>query len=69
MTKTMTITGMMCMRCEARVKKTLEAIDGVTEAVPSAANNCAVVTLSKPVDDAVLKAAVEGVGYEVKGIQ
>ena len=69
LTKTMTISGMMCVRCEARVKKALEAIEGVLEAKPSAAANNAVVTMSAPVADEVLKAAVEAKGYEVKGIQ
>lgn len=69
MTKTMKIDGMMCMHCEARVKKTLEAIDGVIAAEASAANSIAVVTMSAPVDDAVLKKAVEDQGYEVKGIE
>ncbi len=32
MEKTMKIEGMMCGHCEARVKKTLEGIEGVTEA-------------------------------------
>ena len=69
MTKTMTIEGMMCPHCEARVKKTLEAIDGVESAVPSHTAGTAVVTLSKDVPDAVLKEAVEYQDYPVKGIE
>ncbi len=68
MKKTIQITGMMCPHCEARVKKALEAIDGVTEANPSHEANKADLTLSHEVDDASLKAAVEAEGYEVTGI-
>lgn len=69
MTKTMKIEGMMCPHCEARVKKALEAIDGVTEAVPSHESNTAMVTLSKDVANEVLKAAVEAQDYPVLGIE
>ena len=69
MTRTMRIEGMMCPRCEAHVRKALEAIDGVESAVASHTEGTAVVTLSKPVDDAVLKAAVEAEEYPVLGIE
>ena len=69
MTKTMNIKGMMCGHCEARVKKTLEAIDGVKEAVVSHEAGTAVVTLEKEVADEVLKNAVEAQDYPVKGIE
>ena len=69
MTKTMTIEGMMCPHCEARVKKALEAIDGVENAVPSHVAGTAVVTLSKDVADETLKSAVEAQDYPVKGIE
>ncbi|MCR5153365.1 MAG: metal-transporting ATPase, partial [Lachnospiraceae bacterium] len=69
MTKTMNIKGMMCVHCEARVKKTLEAIDGVSEAVVSHEKGTAVVTLTKDVANDVLKAAVEGQDYEVVSVE
>ena len=69
MKKTMHITGMMCGHCEARVKKALEAIDGVTEAVVSHEAGTAVVTLSKDVADDVLKNAVEAQDYPVTSIE
>ena len=69
MTKTMKIEGMMCGHCEARVKKTLEAIDGVKEAVVSHEAGTAIVTLEKEVADEVLKNAVEAQDYPVKGIE
>lgn len=68
MTKTLTVEGMMCMHCEARVKKALEAIDGVENAVASHEAGTAVVTLSKDVPDDVLKKAVEDQDYPVKAI-
>ena len=69
MTKTMHITGMMCGHCEARVKKTLEAITGVTEAVVSHEAGTAVVTLDADVADSVLKEAVEAQDYSVTAIE
>ncbi len=69
MTKTMKIEGMMCPHCEARVKKTLEAIPGVESAVADHSAGTAVLTLSGPVEDAVLKAAVEAQDYQVLGIE
>ena len=69
MTKTVKIDGMMCPHCEAHVKKALETLDGVELAEPSHTENRAVVTLSKPVADDELKAAVEGAGYTVLGIE
>ena len=69
MTKTMKIEGMMCGHCEAAVKKALEAVSGVASADVSHEKGTAVVTLSSPVDDAVLKKAVEDKDYTVKGIE
>ena len=68
MKKTISIEGMMCAHCEATVKKALEALPEVTEAVVSHTAGTAVVTLSAPVDDAALKAAVEAKDYTVTGI-
>ena len=69
MTKTMKIEGMMCGHCEARVKKILEGIEGVTEAVVSHEKGTAVVTLEKEVADSVLKEAVEAQDYKVVSVQ
>ena len=69
MTKTMHITGMMCGHCEARVKKTLEAIEGVKEAIVSHEAGTAVVTLDADVADSVLKEAVEAQDYPVTSIE
>ena len=69
MEKTMHITGMMCSHCEARVKKALEAVDGVTEAKVSHEAGTAVVTLSKDVANDTLKQAVEAQDYPVTSIE
>ena len=65
MEKTMKIEGMMCGHCEARVKKTLESIPGVSEAAVSHEKGTAVVTLDGEVADQVLKKAVEDQDYQV----
>lgn len=65
MEKTIKIEGMMCPHCEATVKKTLEELDGVTQAVASHEKGTAVVTLEKDVPFEMLKKAVEDKGYTV----
>ena len=67
MVKTMKIEGMMCAHCEARVKKCLEALPQVDEAVVSHEQGTAVLKLNADVSDDVLKKAVEDQGYEVVG--
>ncbi len=69
MTKTMQIEGMMCGHCEARVKKSLEALSEVKEASVSHETGTAVVTLENEVSDDVLKKAVEDQEYTVVSIQ
>ena len=67
MEKTMKIEGMMCGHCSGRVKKVLEELPQVVEAVVSHENGTAVITLNAPVDDALLKKTVEDQGYTVIG--
>ncbi|MBO5556813.1 MAG: cation transporter [Oscillospiraceae bacterium] len=67
MEKTLKIEGMMCPHCEARVKKALEAVEGVEQAVVSHEAGTAVVTGNAA--DEALKAAVEAADYKVLGIQ
>ena len=69
MQKTMKIEGMMCQHCEARVKKTLEKIEGVASAEVSHTAGTAIVELSADVDNAVLKQAVEDQDYTVLAIE
>ncbi len=65
MEKTLKIEGMMCMHCEAHVKKALEALDGVESVVASHEKGIAVITLSAEVSDELLKKTVENEGYKV----
>lgn len=69
MTKTVKIEGMMCEHCEARVKKTLEAIDGIESAAPDHNTDKAVITLSKDVPEDVIKSAIEAQDYTFIGIE
>lgn len=69
MTKTMHIEGMMCGHCEARVKKTLEAVSGVKSAVVSHKDGTAIVELEKDVPSSTLKEVVEAQDYKVMGIE
>ena len=66
--KTLKIEGMMCPHCEARVKKTLDAIEGVEESTVDHKSGTAVVIVDPDVTDEMLKAAVEAQGYPVKEI-
>lgn len=66
--KTLKIKGMMCEHCEARVKKALEGIKGVESATVSHKKGTAIVRLSEPVSDQVMKEAVEKEEYKVLSI-
>lgn len=66
--KTLKIKGMMCEHCEARVKKTLEGIKGVESATVSHKKGTAIVKLSEPVSDQVMKEVVEKEEYKVLSI-
>lgn len=67
MEKIIKIEGMMCSHCEARVKKALEALPQVAEAIPDHENNMARVILNEDVAFEVLKTCVEDQGYDVIG--
>ena len=67
--RVMHIEGMMCGHREAMVKRVLEAIDGVEEATASHTEGTAILTLSAPVDDALLRQAVEDEDYQVISIE
>ena len=69
MKKTLHVEGMMCGHCEARVKKALEALPEVSEAVVSHTDGTAIVTLSAEVSNETLKKAVEDQDYQVTGIE
>ena len=69
MKETVKINGMMCGHCEATVKKALEALDGVDEAVVSHESGTAVLSLSKAVADEDIKKAITDKDYEFVGIE
>ncbi len=69
MTKTMKIEGMMCPHCSGRVKKCLEALDGVETAEVSHESGSAVVTLAAAIENDLLKKTVEDQGYTVTHIE
>ena len=69
MEKTMKIEGMMCGHCEATVKKALEALDGVSEAIVSHEKGTAIVKLNANVADDVLKETVEAKDYKVTEVK
>ena len=69
MEKTMKIEGMMCGHCEAAVKKALEALDGVSEAIVSHEKGTAIVKLNADVADDVLKETVEEKDYKVTEVK
>lgn len=63
------VKGMMCAHCEAHTKAAIEAIDGVVSATADHSAETVTIEVSKDVDEALLKAAVEGAGYEYLGIK
>jgi Cu2+-exporting ATPase len=58
---------MMCTKCEAHVKKALEALPQIDQAVPSHEADEAVLELNAEVSADELRKAVEEAGYELVG--
>lgn len=69
MKKEMKIEGMMCMHCEAAVKKALEAVEGVSSAQVSHEKGTAVVELAAEVQNSDLVKAVEDKEYKVLSVK
>ena len=67
--KTVQIKGMMCGHCEARVKKALENLNGVDEAIVSHEKGTAVLVLSSEVDNKAIKKAITDAGYKFIGVK
>ena len=65
MEKTLKVQGMKCPHCEGRVKKTLEALPEVTEAIPDRKAGTVKVILSADISDSFLKETIEKQGYKV----
>ena len=68
MEKKLIIEGMMCSHCTGRVEKALSDLPGVAAVEMSLEGKSAAVTLSQPVDDAVLTKAVTDAGYQVVSV-
>jgi len=69
MKKIMKIEGMMCGHCEATVKKALEQLEQVDEAIVSHESGTAEVVLKEEIADEVLKQTVEAKDYTVTAIE
>lgn len=68
MKKVITVNGMSCAHCQARVEKALNEIEGV-DAKVDLRKKTATVSMKTPVDDEVLKNAVTAAGYEPVSVQ
>ena len=68
MKKTLTVEGMMCEHCEARVKKVMEALPFVESASASHESNTVILKLSGEFDEAAVKKAIEDQDYSYQGI-
>ena len=66
MEKTLNVEGMMCQHCVAHVKRALEGVEGVEEAVVDLDAGTATAKLAHDVPEDVLAAAIVEAGYEVK---
>ena len=65
MEKVIKVEGMMCVHCEAHVKKALESLDEVAKAIASYESGTVTVILNKNISDDVLKNTIEAEGYKV----
>ena len=63
MTHTYYVKGMSCSGCEMTVKKSLEAVEGVSKVVANAKEKTVVVEMTQHVPFETLKAALEGTHY------
>lgn len=68
MKKVLTVEGMMCAHCQARVQKALAGVDGVAEVMVDLGTKQAAVTLAKDVPDGALADVVTAAGYTVTSI-
>ena len=65
MTHTYYVKGMSCSGCEMTVKKSLEAVEGVSQAVANAKEKTVVVEMTQHIPFETLKAALEGTHYSL----
>ena len=69
MQKIMTIEGMMCKHCQARVEKVLSELAGVTNVTVDLEQKTATVTMAQEVSEETLTKAVTDAGYEVLSVK
>ena len=69
MEKTVKIDGMMCMKCEAKVKKAFEELPEVDEAIVNKDTKSAVLKLNADLSDDAIKAVVEGKYFTFLGVE
>ncbi len=62
------VDGMMCGNCERHVKKALEEMEEIREAVPDHTAGRVTVRHDAPLDEEKIQAALEDAGYEYRGI-
>ena len=66
-TATYTVVGMTCSHCVSAVTEEVAQLPGVTAVDVDLASGGLTVTSEAPVDEAVVRAAVEEAGYQVAG--
>lgn len=59
------IEGMMCVHCKAAVEDALKKINGVADVTADIDAKQAQISCADEVDEAILVAAVEGIGFDV----
>lgn len=70
MRKKLLVDGMSCMNCVRHLKEALqEDIKGVEVIDVSLENKCALVEVNDTVSDEMIKAVIDDLGYELKGIE
>ena len=65
--ETLLVGGMMCEHCEARVQKALMKCEGITDAKADHTSGKVVITMTQPVDENILREAIEAQDYEYNG--
>ncbi|MED7950210.1 MULTISPECIES: heavy-metal-associated domain-containing protein [unclassified Streptomyces] len=66
-TITYSVTGMSCGHCENSVSKELSTLAGVTDVSADAKAGTVTVSAASPLDDELVRAAVDEAGYELVG--
>lgn len=67
-TQTYAVTGMTCGHCESAIRAELSQVSGIEEVDVSASTGRLAVTVTRPVDDAVIIEAVDEAGYRAERV-